>query len=222
MPRRIFLTSALLLCAGCAALGPSPPPGDPAWYAPPMASGVLPNPLPVTVADPHVVWEAVVDVVDDYFRIMEEQPVRVVGTTATEGRLATFPEPAATILEPWRRDSVGCYDRLKSTVQSIRRYAQVRVAPGQGGYWIDVAVFNELEDARPFRSTAGAATFNYDAGLVRVVEPIAEQEVNRGWIPYGRDDLLEQRILGHLQDRFAGCGEPVWVSQQPQTPTATR
>lgn len=222
MPWRLVLAPALVLLCGCTGIAPPPPaPGSPAWGAPQAMSGALPNPLFVPARDPAAVWETVVDVVDDYFRIREEVPVRLVGTTVTEGRLETYPDPGATLLEPWRGDSVGGYERLESTLQSIRRWVRARVTPGQGGYWIDIAVFKQLEDAvQPFMSTAGAATFRYDSTLTRLVNPVGEQEVNRGWIDYGRDCALEQRILGHLQDRLAGCGAPLQISELPQTAPA--
>ena len=205
---------AILSLAACGC-GGLPPGAVPLTVAPPVAAGQS-NPLFVTGRDPEAVWGAVVDVVDNYFRVEHEEPVRVIGATITEGRLETYPEPGATVLEPWRCDSVGVYERVESTLQSIRRTAQVRVTPGEGGYWVDVAVFKELEDARqPYLSTAGAATFHYDTSLVRVVDPIGEQDINRGWIPYGRDDNLEQRILCQIQGRIAGCGLPFRIGAAP-------
>jgi hypothetical protein len=165
------------------------------------------NPILVPVSDHQQVWETVVDVMDDYFRIEREEPVRRIGDTLTEGRLDTFPAVGATIFEPWLHDSADHRERVESTLQSIRRRAVVRVTADQGGYWIDVAVFKELEDvAQPEHATAGAATFRYDDSLTRVVNPAHGQETNDGWIPQGRDTALEQRILGHLQSRFGGLG----------------
>ena len=49
----------------------------------------------------------------------------------------------------------------------IRRYAVVKVIPAQcGGYWIDVAVYKELEDMRqPEHGTAGSAVFRNDTSV---------------------------------------------------------
>lgn len=148
-------------------------------------------------------WESVVDVVDDYFEIEREEPVRLLGNVLTEGRIDTRPEIGATLLEPWRRSSVGFSERLESTLQSIRRYAQIRVLPGDGGFWVNVAVFKELEDVvQPENSTVGAATFRGDTSFVRVETPVGQQEVHRGWIQLGRDPILEQEMLGELQGRY--------------------
>lgn len=151
-------------------------------------------------------WDSVVDVVDDYFRIEQEEPVRLLGNILTEGRILTRPEVGATIFEPWRRDSVGLAQRVESTLQSIRRYAEVRVLPGEGGLWVEVAVFKELEDVvQPERATAGAATFRNDTSFVRVETPVGQQEVHHGWIQLGRDLALEQEILAELQARYGAA-----------------
>ncbi len=191
----------VLPISGCA-------PGPVYTMVPPAAAGGQPlvllhdNPTLLPIADHQCAWETVVDVIDDYFEIEREEPVRLIGEELTGGWLETYPQPAATIFEPWRGDSVGRAERIENTLQSMRRRAVVRVEPTQGGFLVDVAVFKELEDVvRPEHATAGAATFRYDNTLTRVVNPVGEQEINRGWIPQGRDTALEQRILGHLQSR---------------------
>jgi len=212
----VLVLTLLLLVGGC--MGPyCGPPG-----AGPAVPGALPaapvvvydNPTLLPVADPRVAWETVVDVVDDYFEIDREDPVRVIGQTITEGRLDTFPQTGATLLEPWRHDSVGLGERLESTLQSIRRQATVRVMPTEGGYWVEVAVYKELEDvARPEHATAGAATFRYDETLRRVEQPVSARPIHEGWIPLGRDAALEQQILADLHARLGatanrGCLGP--------------
>ncbi len=153
--------------------------------------------------DAQYIFDAAVDVVGDYFRIEHEEPVRMLGAILTEGRIDTYPKIGATIFEPWDYDSANGYERWESTLQSIRRRALVRVTPAQGGYWIEVAVFKELENCwQPEQSTAGAATFSHDDTLTRVINPVGGRDVNRGWIPQGRDAVLEQRMLGQLAYRL--------------------
>ena len=86
------------------------------------------------------------DVIDDYFRIEHEEPVRVVGNTLTEGTITTVAEVSPTIFEPWRHDTVDPQQRVENTLQTMRRRAVVRVVPAQGGHWVEVQVFKELED----------------------------------------------------------------------------
>lgn len=197
----LALGSLLAGLAGCAAV--------PEWTerAGPPVVVLYDNPMLVPAADPQQVWENVADVIDDYFRIEREVPIRCVGNTITEGRLDSFPEVASTIFEPWRHDSADRYEKLESTLQSMRRRAQVRVTPVREGFWIDVAVFKEMEDVlRPAHASAGSATFRNDSSLTRVVSPVGEQEINKGWIPMGRDRALEQRILAQLHQRLGLVG----------------
>lgn len=174
---------------------------------------LLDNPMLLPIADQELAWNQVVDVVDDYFQIDREEPVRQIGNTLTEGRLATFPKTGATLLEPWDGDSASPYERLESTLQSIRRYAQVRVIPAGGAHWVEVNVYKELEDLRrPEMATVGAATFRYDDSLTRVTNPVVTQAVHEGWIPQGRDPALEQRILAELRARCCPQTAPMFPS----------
>ncbi len=196
-----FLGLLVAAIAGCVRVRPlAEPMGPPV----PLYSD---NPLLMPVRDWSVLWEALTHVIDDYFRIETEEPVRQVGDTLTEGRIDTFPETGSTVLEPWRGDSADPYEKVESTLQSIRRQAHVRVIPSEGGFLVDVTVFKELEDVkRPAHVSAGAATFRTEGSFTRVVNPIGNQEVNKGWIRLGRDRALEQRILAHLQETLGVQG----------------
>jgi len=190
-----------LVVLGCAG-GPIIPPSG---FR--TATACYENPVLITACNQQFVWETVVDVVDDYFRIEHEEPVRQVSNILTEGRLVTFPEVGSTILEPWHHDSVGTYEKLECTLQSIRRMAVVKVMPGENGYWVEVAVFKELENViKPGEADTGAAIFSYQSAVSGVSDPIQEQPINEGWIPRGRDTALEQRILGQLLARLSGSG----------------
>ena len=179
-----------------------PPQAPPAGT---MAAGYA-NPVFIPIADPQCAWETVVGVVSAYFRIEREEPVRMIGNTLTEGSITTIPEVSPTIFEPWRHDTVDPEQRIENTLQSMRRRAVVRVIPAQGGHWVDVAVFKELENVvRPEHATAGAATFRYDSTLTRVENPVVGEQITQGWIPQGRDASMEQYMIGDLLSR---CGQP--------------
>jgi hypothetical protein len=190
----------------------------PAWSPPPemmpieQASLVnYTNPVLIPISDPQCAWEAVVDVVDDYFKIQRERPMYQIGGALAEGTIETFPEISPTMLEPWRRDTAGEYDRMENTLQTMRRYAVIHMLPAESGYWVDVAVFKELEDlARREHSSAGSATFRYDSTFSRVINPLTGEQVTQSWIPKGRDPILEQRIIGHL---ISNCNEMGYISQ---------
>jgi hypothetical protein len=191
----LLLCAAASCCAVCGcAWGPST-----MW---PWGQAAVQNPVFVECADPDFVFNQTVDVVDDYFTIDREESVHRIDDVITEGRIDTFYQGGATLLEPWRGDSANSYEKIESTLQSIRRRAMVRVIPADGGFLVDVAVFKELEDLpQPEYSTAGAATLRYDGSIDRFTQPVAGDAPPFGWIPQGRDLALEQRMLADLQDR---------------------
>jgi hypothetical protein len=230
--RRVALTviAALGLGVGCA--GPeyamAPCYAPPAVVTPQAVATVQPavtmvqpavatyaNPVFLPTSDPQCAWEQTVDMVDDYFRIDHEEPVRAMGNVLTEGAITTRPEVSPTVFEPWRRDTADARQRWENTLQSIRRRAVVRVVPARGGHWVDVQVFKELEDVvRPEQSTAGAATLRYDGSLTRVVDPIGGQQATQGWIAQGRDTSLEQSMISDLLSRSGQSGQPMVVRGQ--------
>lgn len=189
-----------------AVIGPSGP-VVPTAPAPVRSSAVIP-PL-----DAELVWTRMVDVADDFFKVQSEQRVVFANGVPTEGRIDTFPQTGATLLEPWRADSVGFRERLEATLQSIRRIGTMRLMPDPGGWRVEVVVRKELEHLpRPMQATAGGASFRNDDSLYRYgtplptlgqqvgdqPRPVAAPTPNLGWIPLGRDPLLEQRMLARL------------------------
>jgi hypothetical protein len=186
--------------------------------APPVKSSAVIPPL-----DAEAVWKQMVDVADDYFKVASEQRVTFANGVPTEGRIDTFPQTGATLLEPWRADSVGFRERLESTLQSIRRIGTMRLMPDPAGWRIEVVVNKELEHlARPMRATTGGASFRNDDSLYRYgtplptlgqqvgdqPRPVAAPTPNLGWIPLGRDPLLEQRMLSKVLARLGVAPVP--------------
>ena len=215
---------ATALAGGC--MGPeytaTVPPGCPPVAAPqpvaPVAAPVVAysNPIYIPTADHEAAWEQTVDVVNDYFRIEHEEPIRVLGNVLSEGEIRTMPEVSPTIFEPWRRDTVDPDQRLENTLQTMRRRAVVRVIPApQGGHFVDVRVFKELEDnLRPEHSTAVAATMRYDDTFTHIIDPIGQQAITLGWIAQGRDTSLEQYMIGDLLNRCGQFGTSMVVRGQ--------
>ena len=172
------------------------------------------NPMYVPVTDQEFLWNQVVDTVDDYFRIAREEHPHVTSEMRTEGRVETVPQIGASLLQPNRRDSLGFRERLHASLQTIRRRAVVRVVPWEeGGYLLEVIVLKELEDlSRPEQSTVGGATLRHDGSLVRPIDlPKNSPPFTMGWIPLGRDQALEQKMLSEMRGRLMEYGQPVRI-----------
>jgi len=193
----VLLTVASLLTGGCS-LFRSKGPSDPQ-----TAGRGLENPLFFPVADRELLWNQLVDALDDYFRIEREQRVQEVGGVLTEGRITTFPTNGATYLEPWHRDSTPGFEKLHATFQSLRRRAEARVMPRNNGYFVEVVVYKELEDiSQPEGATVRGSSMRHDGSLARNETPDPNGPVTLGWICLGRDIGLEQQILAELQARM--------------------
>lgn len=166
------------------------------------------NPMYVPLSDREFLWNQLVDVIDDYFRIQREERVRLVGGVLTEGQIETVPQPGATALEPWHDDSTPGFERRYATLQSLRRRAVVYVRPqADGGYLVDVAVYKELEDlSQPEYSTVNIEGLRHDGSLERAEPAGLMGPATLGWIPVGRDMSLEQRILSELRGRLGHVG----------------
>lgn len=164
---------------------------------------MLPNPLPVPIAERQFFWNQLVDTVDDYFDISSEQPIHALGTTLTEGRIETSPQPAATVLEPWHWDSTRGFEKWHSSLQSLRRRARVRAIPRGNMAFVEVIVEKALEDVDlPSHGTPGSAIPRHDSALVRLRDQEDRESKTLGWIPIGRDYSLEQEILRELNSRL--------------------
>lgn len=248
----VACTAVILATGSAAAQAPLPPPGQLDPFAPlpagtvigpggPLLPGPPPAPDNAVVIPPlnaDAVWQQMVDVVDDFFKIQTEQRVTFANGIPTEGRIDTYPQTGATLLEPWRRDSVGFRERLESTLQSIRRSATMRLVPDPAGWRIEAVVLKELENMpRPMRATSGGASFRNDDSLYRygtplptlgeqigdAPRPVASPTRNIGWIPLGRDPLLERKMLSSLVARLgvAPLSQPVAYTAAPGVPEAS-
>ncbi len=89
----------------------------------------VPNPIELPPTSDQFVWSQVVDSVDDYFHIAREQPVQNSDGIILDGRIETAYKIGSSVLEPWGKDSTAGFERLQSTLQSIRRRAIVIVRP---------------------------------------------------------------------------------------------
>jgi hypothetical protein len=180
------------LLSGCAT---GPLLDNPALFQP--QAGTCENPVYIplgpTATAYNTVFENVLDAVDDYFEISY--------ANRYDGRIETFPRIAPGIEQPWKPGSPDFDQRLEATLQTIRHRASVLIQPADdGGFFIQVTVFKELEDLpRPVRQTAGAASFRDANTVERQYEVIDPTIFENNWIPLGRNAALEQAILQQIK-----------------------
>jgi hypothetical protein len=184
-----LLALLCMLCSGCVS---GPLLDNPTRVPVSTADGANPIYLPGGPESCRLVFEKVLDVIDDYFEIYL--------ANRYEGRIETFPRIAPGLEQLWKPGSPDFGQRLFATLQTIRHRAIVLITPADNnGFFIDVKVFKELEDlARPSRATGGAATFRSDNTVERQFEVIDASVIDTRWIPLGRDVKLEQVILKRI------------------------
>jgi hypothetical protein len=141
----------------------------------------------------HAVFEKAYDVMSDYFEIAF--------SSRPDGRIETFPRIAPGYEQFWKAGSPDPEQRLLATLQTIRHRAMLQIEPANdGGYFISVKVYKELEDLpRPVRATAGSASFRSDNTVERQFEVIDPTVYESQWIPLGVDSKFEQLILQRIK-----------------------
>jgi hypothetical protein len=183
---------ALLLLGGCAS---GPFLDNPGVFLPGQSGPPVENPVYVPLGPPSYgqVFEKAIDIISQYFEIAEYNRY--------DGRIETFPRIAPGLEQPWKPGSPDFDQRLYATLQTVRHRAVLLIRPAEnGGFFIEVTVFKELEDlARPIRATAGAAIFRTEGTVERQYEVIDPTRYESSWIPIGRDTQLEQVILQRIK-----------------------
>jgi hypothetical protein len=192
--RRLAWAACVAVAAAVAGCRTGPLLDNPMLQQPDPAVTVE-NPVYVPLGPPAygALFEKVIDIVDDYFEIAEENRYA--------GRIVTFPRIAPGLERFFMPGSPDCEQRLLASFQTIRHFAVVLVQVAEdGGFFIDVKVYKELEDLpRPVRATAGAAAFRSDNTVERVTEVIDDTVTESNWIPIGQDHRLEQVILQRIK-----------------------
>lgn len=186
--------AAALAATGCAT---APPLDNPVLVrsAPaPVENPVLVSPGVPTGVSYREVFEACLDVLDDYFEILEADPYA--------GRILTKPRIAPGYEQPWKSGNPDPRGRLLATFQTIRQTATVTLRTGErGGYLVLVVVDKELEDlAMPSRATVGAV-FREAPTVDRQIEVVGPVLTpNRSWFKVGRDYAFEQLLLERIRE----------------------
>ncbi len=167
----------------------------------------MPNPLFVQTKDIDALWDAIVDVVDNYYDIESESPPRSyeqVGKDGsayqylTEGRLDSKPSIVGGATEPWRKNSAQCGEKAFATFQTVRSSAMVRVVPEGAGFFVYLSIYEEIEDQPNPMGAAVGFDMQFNDDLSKLKQAVGERSRSKGWIPVGRNKEQEARILKEI------------------------
>jgi hypothetical protein len=191
LPRKAYMILAQACLCGCA----SGPALDNPVIVRPDPNVAAENPLYIPLGPPSygTVFETVLDVISNYFEVAYE--------SRYDGRIVTYPRTAPGLEQPWKPGSPDFSQRLEATLQTLRHRAEVSIQPApDGGYFVQVDVYKELEDLpKPLRSTAGAAAFRGTITIERQFEVVDPTVFESNWIPLGHNVDMEQAILQRLK-----------------------
>lgn len=205
LPTRLILSTvlfaAVLMGSGCRIWNIQGDRSQVSPYTP------VSNPLLIDACDRQMAMDQVADEIDNYFPIRRQQNIQLVDNVFTEGWIETHPRIGSSLFEPWAKDSTPGYEKRLATLQTIRRWAKVRVIPDAAGYIVDVKVYKEMEDRNPpDHSVVNGAMQRHDNALDsysdRSVSLNIRDDNQLKWFPIGRDLELEQKILRNLQSRL--------------------
>ena len=139
-----------------------------------------------------------------------------------DGLVVSEPATSQQWFELWRRDSIGGYQLLESSVHTVRRIVTVHLDPldaedPSDEFRVSVQVDKERYSA-PERqvTTASGALAIYSEHLPTTEGLVASRTEGEHWVPLGRDGQLESNLL----DKIAGARPGVTrLSDQPEPAT---
>jgi hypothetical protein len=148
------------------------------------------------------------------------------------GVVVTQPSTGRQWFEFWRRDSIGGYQLLESSIHTIRRVVTVKLDPldpetPDDEFRITVQVDKQRYSA-PERqvTTASSALAIYSEHLPTTEGLAASRAAGEHWIPLGRDLQFEQYLLDMLTRVTAGVAvlsdqaEPAPAQPEPAPETS--
>jgi len=158
----------------------------------------FPNPMALPSGDPATV-EKVAQ------RVLVEMRFEILYPASKPGRIDTGNLTGDSWFEFWRDDTVGSFQRLESSLYTIRRSVHVQVTPAPAGCQVSVKVDKERLSA-PGTSPAGIAEAYdlFDPGKTSLARQDEFKETLYTWLPEDRDDALEQVILERIQGHLGG------------------
>ena len=196
---RTVMVAALGLAglSGCATAPPLDNPVELRNAAESIENPILVSPGTPTGLSYREVFEKCIDVIDDYYEVLVENPY--------EGRIVTKPRIAPGYEQFWRAGNPDPRSRLMATFQTVRQTAVIQIRTGErGGYLVYVTVEKEQEDIpRPNRQTVGGAVFQEAPTVDRnleVVGPAPASSSGMNWFPIGRNFAMEQQILKRIRE----------------------
>ncbi len=130
---------------------------------------------------------------DFNFSISKEDP--------NEGYISTRPLPGGQFFELWRKDNVGSYNQLQSSVQSVRRTVELKMDEQAGSLCVACNVkLERLCLTEPPEEVRGLEFDRFTGRRIKTAALKMELEPGQAfWVDLGRDTKLESVILEKIE-----------------------
>jgi hypothetical protein len=149
-------------------------------------------------------------VVETALQVLGDHGFEIAESNRYSGHIEAVPRVAPGLGLWFKPGSPDVYERLLSTTQTYRHRVTVVIQTADpqpadhGGYFVEFIVRKELEDlARPMRSNVGGAVFRSENTVERQTEVIDATFFEPAWIYRGRDQAMEQELIGRFRNALA-------------------
>jgi len=117
------------------------------------------------------------------------------------GYISTRPLPGGQFFEFWRKDNVGSYNQLQSSIQSIRRTVELKMDEQAGNLCVACNVrLERLSLSEPPEEVRGLQFDRFTGRRIKTAAMKMELEPGQAaWIDLGTDTKLESVILGKIE-----------------------
>ena len=140
----------------------------------------------------NLLWEATLDVLEDYFPILVSRQ--------DEGVIISDYKVGGSLLEPWDQEARQPYYRLEETLHVVRRRAVAHLEKTDGDYRLRLRVIKERQAYRPPEAAFSSSYDLYDLTLSERREMLEEAPAESTPVrPFGRSPAGDQTT--ERQDR---------------------
>ena len=117
------------------------------------------------------------------------------------GYISTRPLPGGQFFEFWRKDNVGSYNQLQSSIQSIRRTVELKMDEQAGSLCVACNVkLERLSLSEPPEEVRGLQFDRFTGRRIRTAAMKMELEPGQAaWVDLGTDTILESVILERIE-----------------------
>ena len=171
--------------------------------APPQPSGPTVERVSLSApADRDQLWEAAGQTLRDYAFQLDRQD-------KVNGVVTSLPETTAQGFEFWRPQPWPAYYWWEANLHTIQRQATVQLLPGENAdeTRLDVKIERlryRLEERQVDNAAGTMRIFSADAPTVSGKSGKQAKPSKTGyWVPLGRDELMEQKLLAAILRNYA-------------------